>query len=142
MRSSAPTTWLTPTRAPRPRVLCVDDDVNVVFTIRRILGGRFDVTPAVGGRAGLEAVRTAAEPFAVVVSDIRMPDLPGIALMKMLRELAPDTVRILLTAYPDRESTIAAIEQGEVFRILVKPCAPDRLISTVAAAVEQHQRHG
>lgn len=142
MRTSAPSTWLNPPRPPRPRVLCVDDDVNVVLTIRRILGGRFEVTPVVGGRAGLEAVRTAAEPFAVVVSDIRMPDLPGIALMQQLREIAPATVRILLTAYPDRESTIAAIEHGGVFRILVKPCAPDLLISTVAAAVEQHQRDG
>lgn len=142
MPGSTPSTWLTPPRAPRPRVLCVDDDVNVVLTIRRILGGRFDVTPVVGGRAGLEAVRAAAEPFAAVVSDIRMPDLPGIALMQMLREIAPNTVRILLTAYPDRESTIAAIEQGEVFRILVKPCAPDLLLNTVSAAVEHHGRNG
>lgn len=142
MRSSAPTTWLNPPRAPRPRVLCVDDDVNVVLTIRRILGGRFDVTPAVGGRAGLETVRAATEPFAAVVSDIRMPDLPGIALMHQIRQIAPRTVRILLTAYPDRESTLAAIEHGDVFRILVKPCPPDLLIATVTAAVEQHQRDG
>lgn len=137
--SSAPRSWLDLPRAARVRVLCVDDDVNVVLTVQRILAGRFDVTAVVGGRAALEAVRTADAPFAVVVSDIRMPDLPGIALMQCIRQLAPATVRVLLTAYPDRETLLAAMEHGDVYRVLVKPCTPDLLVATVDAAVRLHE---
>lgn len=138
MTSSAPRSWLALPRPPRPPVLCVDDDVSVVLTVRRILAGRFDVTAVVGGRAALEAVCKATTPFAAVISDIRMPDLPGIALMQCIRRVSPETGRILLTAYPDRESTIAGVEHGDVFRILVKPASPDLLIATTESAVRRY----
>lgn len=144
MRSSVPKTWLNIPRAQRPPVLCVDDDVGVVLTLDRILSGRFNVTAATGGLEALEAVRNAKTPFAFVISDIRMPDLGGIALMQCVRKLAPTTVRILHTAYPDRESTQAAIEHGGVFRILVKPCNLDLIVATAEAALREHvvQRDG
>lgn len=136
---STPRSWLILPRPARERVLCVDDDVSVVLTVQRILAGRFDVTAVVGGNAALEAVRTAESPFAAIVADIRMPDLPGIALMQCVRQIAPATARVLLTAYPDRESVVAAAEHGDVYRILAKPCAPDLLLSTVGGAVRQHR---
>lgn len=138
MYSSTPHSWLTLPKAARERVLCVDDDVNVVLTVQRILSGRFDVTAVVGGAAALEALRTADAPFAAVVADIRMPGLSGIALLQCVRQMAPATMRILLTAYPDRESVAAAAEHGDVYRVLVKPCPPDLLVSTVEGAVRRH----
>lgn len=138
MYRSTPRSWLSLPKPARDRVLCVDDDVNVVLTVQRILTGRFDVTAIVGGSAALEAIRTAEAPFAAIVSDIRMPDLPGIALMQCVRQLAPATVRVLLTAYPDRESALAAVDLGDVYRILVKPCSPDLLMATVDSAVRRH----
>jgi DNA-binding NtrC family response regulator len=138
MTSSAPRSWLALPRPPRPPVMCVDDDVNVVLTVQRILAGRFDVTAIVGGRSALEAVCKATTPFAAVIADIRMPDLPGIALMQCIRRVSPETVRVLLTAYPDRDSTLAAIEHGDVFRILVKPASPDLIVATMEAAVRRH----
>jgi len=138
MYRSTPRSWLTLPKPARERVLCVDDDVNVVLTVQRILAGRYDVTALVGGNAALEAVRTAESPFAVIVADIRMPDLPGLALMQCVRQLAPATTRVLLTAYPDRESVTAALAYGDVYRILAKPCTPDLLLATVDGAVRRH----
>lgn len=138
MYRSTPRSWLTLPKPARERVLCVDDDVNVVLTVQRILAGRFDVTAIVGGTAALETIRTAESPFAAIVADIRMPDLSGIALLQCVRQIAPATVRVLLTAYPDRESVSAAAEHGDVYRILAKPCAPDLLLSTVEGAVRRH----
>jgi len=136
--SSTPHSWLALPKSARERVLCVDDDVNVVLTVQRILSGRFDVTAVVGGAPALEALRTAESPFAVIVADIRMPDLSGIALLQCVRRMTPSTTRVLLTAYPDRESVSAAAEYGDVYRILAKPCSPDLLVSTVEGAVRRH----
>lgn len=138
MYRSAPRPWLTLPKPARERVLCVDDDVNVVLTVQRILAGRFDVTAVVGGNAALEAVRAAESPFAAIVADIRMPDLSGIALLQCVRRLAPSTMRVLLTAYPDRDSVVAAAEHGGVYRVLAKPCTPDLLLSTVEGAARRH----
>ena len=138
MYSSTPHSWLTLPKPARERVLCVDDDVNVVLTVQRILSGRFDVTAVVGGAPALEALRAAESPFAVIVADIRMPDLSGIALLQCVRRMTPSTTRVLLTAYPDRESVAAAAEHGDVYRILAKPCPPHLLLSTVEGAVRRH----
>ena len=139
MYSSTPHSWLALPKSARERVLCVDDDVNVVLTVQRILSGRFDVTAVVGGAPALEALRTAESPFAVIVADIRMPDLSGIALLQCVRRMTPSTTRVLLTAYPDRESVAAAAEHGDAYRILAKPCSPDLLVSTVEGAVRRHR---
>jgi DNA-binding NtrC family response regulator len=136
--SSTPHSWLTLPRPARERVLCVDDDVKVVLTVQRILAGRYDVSAIVGGAAALEAVRTSDSPFAAVIADIRMPDLSGIALLQCVRRIAPMTMRVLLTAYPDRDSVAAAAEHCDVYRVLVKPCPPDLLVSTVEGAVRRH----
>ena len=138
MYSSTPHSWLNLPKPARERVLCVDDDVKVVLTAQRILAGRYDVSAVVGGTAGLETVRTAQSPFAAIVADIRMPDLSGIALLQCVRRIAPMTMRVLLTAYPDRDSVAAAAEHCDVYRVLAKPCHPDLLVSTVEGAVRRH----
>jgi len=121
-----------------PRVLCVDDEPNVLSGLRRCLRGHFAVTTAVGGAAGLEALR-AEGPFAVVVSDLRMPGMDGVAFLSRVRALAPDTVRVLLTGQADLGAAIAAVNEGNIFRFLSKPCPPEALLRALAAAAEQHR---
>jgi response regulator RpfG family c-di-GMP phosphodiesterase len=124
--------------AGKPRILCVDDEPKVLEGMMPHLRRRFDVSTAANGELGLEAVRTAG-PFAVVMSDMRMPGMNGAQLLAAVRGHAPDTVRLLLTGQSDLESTVAAVNDGQIFRFLTKPCPADRLLEALNAAVEQHR---
>jgi response regulator RpfG family c-di-GMP phosphodiesterase len=122
----------------RPRILCVDDEPAVLDGLRRALRGTFDVSTAGGGAQGLEALR-ATPPFEVVMSDLRMPGMDGVALLERARTEAPDSVRILLTGQADLPAAVAAINTGAIFRFLCKPCAPEALHAALADAVKQHR---
>jgi response regulator RpfG family c-di-GMP phosphodiesterase len=127
-----------PSGSGRPRVLCVDDEENVVAALSRALGLRYEVVTADSAAAGL--ARLASEPpFAVVISDLRMPGTDGATFLGRVRQLAPDTVRVLLTGNADLSAAVAAVNQGQLFRFLVKPCTAEALLGALSAAVEQHR---
>jgi len=119
-------------------VLCVDDEPNVLGGLTRQLRRHYTVSTAVGGEAGLKAVETSG-PFAVILSDMRMPGMDGATFLSRVRELSPDSTRMLLTGYADMTSAIAAVNEGQIFRFLTKPCAPEVLLSALEAAARQHR---
>jgi signal transduction histidine kinase len=122
----------------RPRVLCVDDEPRVLAGLRLHLRREYEVEVAEGGEQALEIINQRG-PFAVVISDMRMPYMNGAAFFAQARVLAPDTVRILLTGYSDIDDAIAAINQGQIFRFLTKPCRPAVLRHAVEDAVAQYR---
>jgi CheY-like chemotaxis protein len=126
------------TETALPRVLCVDDEPNVLAAMERNLFGDFDVVVAPSGEAGLDAVRW-GKPFAVIMSDMRMPGMDGATFLSKVREIAPDSVRVLLTGQADLESSIAAINKGAIFRYLCKPCPKEELVAALNDAVNQHR---
>src|SRR6185312_3089295 len=91
---------------PKPRVLLIDDDTSLLEGLKRRLRSRLDVTTASSGAEALERTEP-ARPFAVVVSDMRMPGMDGATVLRELRRRAPDTVRVLLTGYVDVDNAIA-----------------------------------
>ncbi|WP_309671821.1 HD domain-containing phosphohydrolase [Gemmatimonas sp.] len=125
-------------RVPLPRLLCIDDESQILEGLRRLLRDRFDVAVAVGGRAGIDRLRS-EEAFAVVMTDMRMPDVDGVAVLRAARELRPETTRVLLTGQADLSSAVAAVNDGYVFRFLLKPCPRDQLRAALDDAVEQHR---
>ena len=120
------------------RVLFIDDDERILAGFRRNLHGTFEVDTAVGPEAGLAKVRD-NPPYAVVVSDLRMPGMDGIAVLAKVREMRPDTVRVMLTGFAELEAAIAAVNEGNIFRFLTKPCETGYLVTALTAAVEQHR---
>jgi response regulator RpfG family c-di-GMP phosphodiesterase len=122
----------------RARILLVDDEPRVLDALRRNLRGSFQVSTATSSAEALE-ILVHDGPFAVLVSDLRMPVMDGVTLLMWARESAPDTTRVLLTGHVDLENAIAAVNDGAVFRFLTKPCAPDLLLTTLQAAVEQNR---
>ncbi len=117
------------------KVLCVDDEPHVLSGISRTLGFDFEVHTKTNGPAGLD-VLDAEGPFAVVISDMRMPGMDGAAFLKEVRRRAPDTVRLLLTGHADLDSAIEAINSAQIHRFLTKPCAADVLVDAVESACE------
>ena len=122
----------------RPRVLCVDDEPHVLDGLTSLLGRRFEM---VGASNAAEALRIVHQekPFAVVLSDMLMPETDGAAFLEKLQEVSADSVRLLLTGRSDLDTAIRAVNHGRIFRFLTKPCPPEELRDAVAAAAEQYR---
>lgn len=120
------------------KVLFVDDEPNVLRLLRRVLRGHFDIETAEGGEEALEKMRAGGN-YAVVVSDMRMPAMNGVELLEKTRELYPDTVRMMLTGNADQQTAVDAVNHGEIFLFLNKPCEPEHLKQAVARGIRQHE---
>jgi len=121
----------------RPRVLCLDDEPALLEGVERHLRKRYEVYTSTNGQQALE-ILVARGPFTVVVSDMRMPIMNGAVFLSKVRELSPDTVRILLTGHADMESAVAAVNTGQIFRFLTKPCPAGQLLTHIEDAVKQY----
>lgn len=120
------------------RVLFVDDDPNILASFTRQLHRQYRVVTAGSGSLGLEAVEREG-PFAVIVSDMRMPGMDGAAFLSRVKESAPDSVRIMLTGNADQQTAVAAVNRGEIFRFLNKPCSREILSAAVDAGIRQYR---
>lgn len=120
------------------KILFVDDEGAVLDSLRRNLGRCYDLETAVGPQAGLRRLETAG-PFAVIVSDLRMPGMDGVAFLAKARELAPEAVAVMLTGHGDLDAAMAAVNEGHIFRFLTKPCPPDILARSLDAALAQYR---
>ncbi len=120
----------------KPRILCVDDEPNILEALSLSLRRRYDVVLAAGGPAALD-ILTRDNSIVVIVSDMRMPQMDGATFLAKARELAPDATRMLLTGHTDLDPAVKAINEGQIFRFLTKPCPPPQLLSAIDAAAEQ-----
>jgi response regulator RpfG family c-di-GMP phosphodiesterase len=120
------------------KVLFVDDEPNVLEGIQRSLRKQVDMQTAPGGVEGLRILREEG-PFALVISDMRMPAMSGAQFLAKAREQEPDTVRMILSGQADLDATIAAVNEGHIYRFLSKPCAADQLLAAVEDGLRQHQ---
>jgi response regulator RpfG family c-di-GMP phosphodiesterase len=125
-------------REDLPLILCVDDEPRVVEGLGLHLRRDYQVMTANSGQAALRMLGEGPTP-AVIISDMRMPTMDGATLLKRVKHLHPETTRILLTGETSRDAAIAAVNDGQIFRFLTKPCAPDQLKIAIDAAVMHHR---
>ena len=121
-----------------PRVLFVDDDRSLLLSLQRAFQGRLDVVTVTSGE---EALKLAGHfpPFSVLVADMHMPGMSGIDLLQEFEHCSRETTRIMLTGQADLDTAMEAVNCGNVFRFLTKPCSPRALEATIDAAVQQYQ---
>lgn len=122
----------------RENILFVDDDSNLLEGYKRQLRKRFQMVTALGGREGLEIVDTRG-PFAVIVSDMRMPEMDGVQFLAEIKKRHPDSVRMMLTGNADLQTAIEAVNEGNIFRFLTKPCSSDTITKALKAGLEQYR---
>lgn len=120
------------------KILFVDDDELILASWERSLRRQFDVETALGPKQAIEKIQSFG-PYGVVVSDMRMPEMNGLQLLERVRELSPDTVRLILTGNADIRTAIDAVNQGHIFRFLEKPCPIEVLGKVLTVALEQHR---
>ena len=120
------------------RVLFVDDEPNILQAIKRAIRKDFDVFTAVGPEAGLKAIAEQST-FALIVSDMRMPGMNGVEFLRAAKQISPQSVRIMLTGNSDQKTAMDAVNTGEVFRFLTKPCDIAQLRGVVTQGLRHHQ---
>ncbi len=120
------------------KILLVDDEPSVLQGYQRLLHSQFHVTTAVGAKSGLQTINRQG-PFAVVVSDMRMPEMDGIEFLRRVLTVAPETVRIMLTGNSDQQTAAGAVNEGSVFRFLTKPCNKETLSKTLMEGLAQYR---
>lgn len=120
------------------RILIVDDEPNVLLSYKRSLRKTFDVDTAQSGDETLKKL-AGGERYAVIVSDMQMPNMNGVELLSKTRKIDPDMVRIMLTGNADQQTAIDAINVGDIFRFLNKPCAIETFTEAVSSALEHHK---
>lgn len=120
------------------KILLVDDDPNVAAAFKRRVPRDFLIETALSAEEGLDLIAKKG-PFAVVVSDFQMPGMDGIRFLSRIKELNSETVRILLTGHADFQMAIDAVNEGNIFRFLTKPCDAGLLLQVIYAGIEQYR---
>jgi response regulator RpfG family c-di-GMP phosphodiesterase len=120
------------------KVLFVDDESAVLDGYKRMLHKEFEVETAVGGDQGLAALR-AQGPYAIVISDMRMPGMNGVQFLAHVRQEAPDTIRMMLTGYSDISAAMDAVNEGNIFRFLTKPCEKEVIGKALTTGLVQYR---
>lgn len=120
------------------RILCVDDEPNVLDGLRRQLRKNFDISTAIGGIEALELMSQQG-PFPVVISDYNMPAMDGVEFLTNVKQRYPDTVSIMLTGRAELDIAVAALHHGNIFRFLNKPADPELLRQSILDALEHYR---
>src|SRR5689334_5839279 len=117
-------------------LLCVDDDARVLNALRRLLRLHgYHALTAASGEEGLEVIRQT--PVDLVISDMKMPGMDGAQFLEQVKEHSPDSIRILLTAYPDLNSTVTAINRAGIYRYIEKPWDNEVLLNILDDALQR-----
>jgi response regulator RpfG family c-di-GMP phosphodiesterase len=120
------------------KILFIDDEENVLSAFRRQFKKLFSLDTASNAKQGLDLLQSQG-PFAVVIADFRMPEMDGIQFLSRVKDVAPDTVRIMLTGHADLSTAIDAVNSGNIFRFLTKPCPVEILMNTIQMGLQQYR---
>jgi response regulator RpfG family c-di-GMP phosphodiesterase len=120
------------------KILLVDDEIAILQGYQRLLHREFQTDIAVGGAAALISVTTKG-PYAVVVSDMRMPEMDGVQFLAKIKLLAPETIRVMLTGNADMQTAVSAVNEGSIFRFLTKPCTKETLAKALTSSLMQYR---
>lgn len=118
----------------KANLLLVDDEERVVRTLKSLFRSEYKVFTSTNGNEAIEIVKN--EPIQVVVSDQRMPLMTGVELLRSVKTVSPNTMRILLTGYADLAAIVGSVNEGEIFRYVNKPWVAEDLENTVRDATE------
>lgn len=119
-------------------ILCVDDEPNILASLRRLFR-RENYKVLCAGSAAAGVAMLEQEPVDIVISDMQMPEVNGTEFLECVRQRWPSTLRLLLTGYADVESTIGAINRGEIYRYITKPWNENAMLLVIRDALERQE---
>ncbi len=129
------------TSAHSHKVLVVDDEPQVGKALRRLLEmEKLESVYANSGESALEILKSAPQPFSLIISDQKMPGMEGTQFLEHAKTLHPETIRFLITGYSQMETIINAVNKGAVQRYISKPWDNDELLVAIRSGIEQYER--
>ncbi|MBN1799774.1 MAG: diguanylate cyclase [Spirochaetales bacterium] len=123
----------------KSKILFVDDDIKALKRFNHTFRAEFDVDTAVNAEQALTKIYSDCE-YAVVVADMRMEDMNGVEFLHKIKRITPDTIRIMLTGYADFQTAIEAVNKGNIFRFLEKPCLNKDLRAVIKEGIEAYKQ--
>jgi len=135
--SCLPIKSIQPKQFGKTKVLCVDDDESILRGFRLNLGRDFEVITASNGLEGLEIFKE-HEDIGVVLSDMVMPEMNGPEMLGLIKQYKPGAMTVLLTGHSDFELTKNAVNTGEVYKILTKPCSTSEILKTINECADKY----
>ncbi len=120
------------------KILFVDDEPNVLEAYQRNLRKRFPIDTALSGEVALKSLAECG-PYAVIVADMQMPGMNGAEFLMQAQQRAPDSVRLMLTGNADQKTAVEAVNKGQIYQFLNKPCPPEMLLLALNNAIRQHE---
>jgi two-component system response regulator HydG len=119
----------------RKSILVVDDEQNIRLTLQEILEReKYKVITAADGKAALEIVRQ--QPIDLILTDLKMPRMDGVQLLKAAKIVAPEIAVILITAYGEVDTAVEAMRNG-AYNFILKPPNRSQILLTIARALEK-----
>ena len=121
----------------QPTVLLIDDEIDILEEYSSLFDGRsLEILTSSSPIKALDLL--SAQKIAVMVSDQQMPGMSGLELLQKAQSVSPDTIRVILTGFPEKEVILGAINDGRVFQFLEKPIDPEKLVGAVTEAAEYY----
>lgn len=124
---------------PAEKILILDDDELFTKSIKRHLRNDYDISIGTNGKEGLTLCEKHG-PYQVIISDYLMPQMDGLTFLSMAKTIMPDAVRMLLSGSADLDMAIKAINDSEVYKLLIKPIEVDSMKKALNSAISQHRR--
>ncbi len=115
-------------------ILIVDDESRIIRTLGRLMRPHYQTFLANSGEEALDILRN--NRIHVIISDQRMPEMTGVELLAKVKQLSPNTTRVLLTGYSDLSAVVNSVNEGEIFRYITKPWNNDELFKIVKQAAD------
>ena len=121
------------------KILIIDDDANLLAGLKRQLRRRFEVHTALCGEEALRMMGSNGH-YAVVISDYSMPGMNGIETLQAIRQLSPNTIRMMLTGSADLPTAVQAVNEGYIFQFLLKPCPSETLNKAIDSGIRKFRQ--
>lgn len=121
------------------RVLIVDDEMDILESLQILLESSMEgveVKVAPSGEEGLEVLQEGVD---LVISDFKMPGMDGLEFLRKVRKQRPDVPRILMTAFPDLQIAVDAINEARIETFFTKPLDPTEVVDVISAALRRRQ---
>ncbi len=117
------------------RIMIIDDEPNILNALKRALGGKGDWEIETYGSAGDALKRAQTANFELFISDYRMPDIDGVEFLTRVKDLQPESMRMILSGFTDLEALLGSINKAEIFRFICKPWNEYELVAAIKLAL-------